>query len=132
MLKMCVEHIALSVSNMKKSVDFYSKFGFRVVNNYSDANVEITRMEMGSIDLELFCYKNYDALPLHAQDLAIDLKTLGTKHFGIGVNTLEEAIAFLLKNNIINQRPNINKGRLGKNYFFISDPDGILVEIIER
>jgi len=43
---------------------------------------------------------------------------------------IEKAIAYLLAENVIKERPEIKTGRLGRNYFFIPDPDGIMVEII--
>lgn len=48
----------------------------------------------------------------------LEVNTIGTKEF-------------VIKNEIANDIE-IKVGRLGKTYFFIKDPDGILVEIIEN
>ncbi len=37
-----------------------------------------------------------------------------------------------IEENRLNEKNTINKGRLGKTYFFIKDPNGILMEIIEE
>lgn len=41
-----------------------------------------------------------------------------------------EAKKIIEDNNLCNQQITITKGRLGKPYFFIKDPNGILMEII--
>lgn len=45
---------------------------------------------------------------------------------------MSEAKEFLIKNGMVQDEIKINEGRLGKKYFFIKDPDGILVEVIEN
>ena len=66
------------------------------------------------------------------KDLGIDLKTIGNKHFGLGVKDINKAKDFVEKNRINDDEINIKEGRLGKPYFFIKDPNGILMEIIEE
>lgn len=58
-------------------------------------------------------------------------EALGTKHFALGVENIEYAKEFVIKNEIAKDIE-IKVGRLGKPYFFIKDPNGILVEIIEN
>jgi glyoxylase I family protein len=75
----------------------------------------------------MFCYTKCTELP----ETATDVHVIGTKHFALGVNDIEEAKEFVLKNKIANNIE-IKNGKLGKPYFFIKDPDGMLVEIIEN
>lgn len=124
-------HVAISVKDINRSVDFYKKFGFEDYKNYKDDNVEITMLKLNNMVLEIFCYEEYENIPEHAINLSLDLKTIGTKHIGIGVDNIENGIKFVKDNNLA-ENINICHGRLGKDYFFIKDPDGILVEIIER
>ena len=56
---------------------------------------------------------------------------IGTKHFALVVKNIEDGKEFVLKNDICKE-VNIKVGRLAKPYFFITDPDGIQVEIIEE
>lgn len=125
-------HVTISVSNLEKTLQFYQKFGFEKYKEYHDESVDIIMLKLGSMILEIFHYqKNYE-LPNHSTDLALDLPTIGNKHFGLGVKNINEAVKFVLDNNLTTKQIEINEGRLGKPYFFIEDPDGILMEIIEE
>lgn len=126
-----ISHVAISVSDMKKSFNFYKKFGFSEFKSYKDENIEIKMLKLNDMVLEMFCYKEFNKLPEHSKELATDLKTLGTKHFALSVDSIEQGKNFVIENNI-KDSVEILTGRLGKNYFFIKDPDGILVEIIEK
>lgn len=88
-------------------------------------------LKLNNMVLEIFCYKDFEKMPEHSKDLSLDLKTIGTKHFALCVDSIEEGKKFVIENNITDN-VDIKTGRLGKNYFFIKDPDGILVEIIEK
>lgn len=127
-----INHVTISVKNIERSTEFYKKFGFTEYKNYSDESVQIKTLKLENMVLEIFCYKEFEQMPEHAKDLGLDLKTIGTKHFGLGVKSVEKAKEFVLSNSIIQNEIEIHSGRLGKDYFFIKDPDGILVEIIEE
>lgn len=128
----CVAHIALSVTNLEKSLSFYSQFGFKVVKQWSapDGSLSIALAELKGVILELFCYKQCCKMPSSAKDISTDLPVIGTKHFALGVSSVRETFDELSAKGIIPEGQKINTGRLGKEYFFIKDPDGILVEII--
>lgn len=127
-----INHVTISVKNIEKSTEFYKKFGFKEFKDYSNESLHIKTLSLKNMVLEMFCYKEFEQMPEHAKDLGLDLKTIGTKHFGLGVKSVEEAKEFLIQNKIVQDEIRINEGRLGKKYFFIKDPDGILVEIIEN
>lgn len=128
-----VNHVAISVINIKRSIEFYKKFGFKEFKEWKaeDESIKINILKLSNTVLEIFCYKEYKELPETAKSTATDLPVLGTKHFALGVEDIEKAKEFVIKNNICKD-VEIRKGRLGKEYFFIKDPDGILVEIIEN
>ena len=88
-------------------------------------------LKLNDTILEIFCYKKYTKLPETAKTTATDLPIIGTKHFALGVDSIEQAKKFVLENEI-SRKIEIKAGRLGKQYFFIEDPDGILIEIIEN
>lgn len=128
-----VNHVAISVTNREESIEFYQKFGFKEFKSWKaeDESIFIDMLKLNDTVLEIFCYKNNTQLPETAKSTATDLPVIGTKHFALGVEDIERAKQFVIENKICKD-VNIKVGRLGKPYFFISDPDDILVEIIEN
>ena len=125
-------HVTISVDNLEDTLNFYKKFGFIIYKEYHDENVDIVMLKLNSMILEIFHYTENSKLPEHSKNLNIDLKTIGNKHFGLGVKNIEMAKKFIEENKLNDNEIIINKGRLGKPYFFIKDPNGILMEIIEE
>lgn len=125
-------HVTISVENLERTINFYKRFGFVMHKEYHDENVDIVMLKLNNMILEIFHYIENNELPNHSRDLNIDLKTIGNKHFGLGVKDIEIAKKFVEKNKLNNDEIIINRGRLGKPYFFIKDPNGILMEIIEE
>lgn len=125
-------HVTISVNNLEKTLSFYRKFGFVLYKEYHDENIDIIMLRLNNMILEIFHYNENIELPNHSKDLSLDLKTIGNKHFGIGVKDINKAKKFIEDNKLNESEITITKGRLGKPYFFIKDPDGILMEIIEE
>lgn len=128
-----INHVAISVTNAEESIEFYKKFGFEEFKSWKaeDESIKINMLKLNNTVLEMFCYKEYAKLPETAKTTATDLPVLGTKHFALGVENIEQAKEFVIKNKIANDIE-IKVGRLGKPYFFIKHPNEILVEIIEN
>ncbi len=124
-----IHHIAISVSNIQKAIEFYSLFGFKEVASYKDENLEIKHLYLNGFILEVFSFKDYKKREI--LNLWEDLKILGVKHFALKVNDIEKARDFFIEKGIISEDTKINKGRTGILYFFIKDPDGNFVEIIQ-
>ncbi len=126
-------HIALSVSHLDVSLPFYEALGFTKVGGWkpADGSFEIVNLRNGDMMLELFCYRDAQPLPAHSTDLQQDLPVLGTKHIGFSVGSTDVAKKELQAQGLEILHEDINEDRSGANYFFVRDPDGILVEIIE-
>lgn len=128
-----VDHCAISVKNLDASIEFYQALEFEIVKSWKaeDGSLAIVHMKNGGFILELFSYKEYQDIPKTSLSLNEDLPIVGSKHFGLYVEDLEKAGKYLLEKQLITREPEIRTGRLGRSYFFISDPNGILVEIIQ-
>jgi glyoxylase I family protein len=126
-------HVALSVTDRERSVAFYNQLGFKQVHLWEsdDDTLTITHLKLGDLILELFCYKDYQSASNTIHSTKTDLPVVGTKHFGLKVNSIEAAREDLADKGIVDRNVAITQGRTGPRYFFIADPDGILVEISE-
>jgi len=128
-----IHHVALSVTDRTASVSFYEKLGFKQVHLWEaeDNSISITHVRLENFILELFCFKNHLPAPDTIHATATDLPIIGTKHFGLRVESIDAARNDLVAKGIVSPDIQITQGRTGPRYFFIEDPDGILVEIIE-
>lgn len=126
-------HIALSVTDRKRSITFYQQLGFKEVHHWQadDQSLTITHLRNDNMILELFCYHDYKPAPDTIHATATDLPIIGTKHFGLQVDSIEQAKDELISKGIADPDTEVTHGRTGPLYFFIKDPDGILVEIME-
>ena len=128
-----IAHIALSVSSIKRSEAFYLKnFGFRRVKEFKldSAGLTICILKKDAVALELFEFKNRRPLPQYRKSLISDLKTIGVKHVAFAVADIKAAYNKLKKAKV-RFETGIRAFEDGKKYFFIKDPDGILIELME-
>lgn len=82
--------------------------------------------------IELFSVKDFNPLPEYRKDLLFDLKTLGVKHFAFKTENIEEIYICFKNSKTVELATELRKGGSGLRYFFVKDPDGILIEIIEK
>jgi glyoxylase I family protein len=125
-------HIAISVSNIKRSTAFYSKFfNLRLAETYAfkDKGMKMAMLR-GSFTLELFEFANRKPLPSYRKALGTDLQTLGVKHFSVETKDIVGAYKKFKSARVKFATP-MSTFANGARYFFVKDPDGILVEIME-
>ncbi len=70
-------------------------------------------------------------LPQYRKDLNNDLKTIGVKHFSFAVSGIEGEYKRLNRSGV-KFATAMRVFDNGLKYFFIKDPDGILIEIMEE
>ena len=87
-------------------------------------------MKLGAVLLEIFGYSNWHEAPATTKSLNTDLPRVGIKHFGLKVADIENARDYLISAGIA-KNPQITEGRTGIKYFFVNDPDGNWVEIVQ-
>ncbi len=128
-MKFKPHHVAISVKDIAKSKRFYEIFGFKEVFSYHDENLSLCHMKLGDFILEIFAFKN----AIKKEDLPLweELKIIGVKHLALQVEDINKALKFLQEKGIISEDITIKIGKSGIKYFFIKDPDGIFVEIVE-
>ncbi|RLL51067.1 glyoxalase/bleomycin resistance/dioxygenase family protein [Mariprofundus sp. EBB-1] len=127
-----LHHVALSVTDLDASIAFYSTLHFQPVYHWQadDDSARIVHLKQGDLLLELFCFKNTSPAPLTSRDLASDLPRIGIKHFGLRVGDIHAALQQLQQLKLADN-VQVMHGRTGIDYFFIKDPDGILLEIVQ-
>ena len=124
-------HTSIRTSNMERSIDFYSRFlGLKLQSRreIKQTNAEIAFLQgpdgKGCM-LELTYYRNQDKLvqPEYEERLF--------DHLGFEVADMNKTIAAMRKENvIITDEP--YKFSEKTTIAFIEDPDGTLIELIER
>lgn len=126
-----VHHIALSVSDIDKSKEFYYFFWFKTVLDWISDNqdLSISHLMLGPIFLELFCYKTFKKQ--NEKFLENDLRETGVKHFALEVDSIEAAKERVISAGIVKEEIEIKTGRTGITYFFLRDPDRNFVEVVE-
>lgn len=126
-------HIAISVSNLNASRDFYEKLGFKEVHRWDadDQKLTILHLKLRDAVLELFAFasnKDVDQLDLK---VANDLEQIGVKHIGLNVPDVTTTFMNMKKAGYHIGNDEVQHGKTKIDYFFIKDPDGMWVEIVE-
>ena len=91
----------------------------------------IVNLKLGSVILELFAFAKNQHLVKLDQTIADDLENIGVKHFGLQVPDLQIAFDTIKQAGYQFGSPDIQHGRTNIDYFFIQDPDGMWVEIVQ-
>lgn len=113
-----VHHIAIIVSD-EKSVMFYQKLGFREYRRIIRESDIIVLMKGNGIELEVFVD------PRHPQRSTVQ-EPLGLRHFALQVDSIENALEDLSM-----EAGSIERDWNGIRYCYVSDPDGLLIELHE-
>jgi catechol 2,3-dioxygenase-like lactoylglutathione lyase family enzyme len=127
-----VHHGTLSVADLDRSIAFYSHFGFDPVTRWAaeDGSLGIVHLSLGGIILELFCFAANSCKVSGPYGVGNDLEQIGVKHLALRVPSLHAAKA-LLADLEMPTGTEIIHGRTGIDYFFVQDPDGLWLEIVE-
>lgn len=91
----------------------------------------IALLKNENMALELFEFKRYRPLPSYRRTLVQDLRTLGVKHFAVEVPDILSAFKRFKKAKVV-FATDLCKFDNGARYFFVQDPDGILIELMEK
>jgi glyoxylase I family protein len=113
------------------SVEFYERFGFREVLMWEseDGSLAITHLTLGVTILELFAYCDPVDERERRREAGNNLFEVGPKHLALATDSLEQARRELAD---VEGLTEITEGRTGLRYFFVPDPDGIWLEVVEE
>lgn len=123
-----IHHIAIICSNYEISKRFYTEIlGFKIVS-------EVFRKERDSYKLDLslndtYCIELF-SFPNPPQRVS-QPEACGLRHLAFDVNDIEQTRNYLLSKNIDAETIRIDEFT-GKNFFFITDPDGLPIEFYEK
>jgi len=121
-----VNHIAIIVSNLEISKDFYvNKLGFKLIHRIDRPKRQssILYLDAGNIIIELFFFPSPPKRPSYPE-------ACGLRHLAFNVKNFDETIRKLNKLGIETE-PVRTDDRTGKKMTFFVDPDGLPLEICE-
>lgn len=128
-----LEHVAITVSDLDRAVAWYSaNFGFVEAgrSDKPDLGVRLALLRLGDRFLEIFEGYEPQPLPEGENHLQSALQRVGTKHMALVVD--DAAAAYQqLKDAGVEMDMELSRGRTSQ-YFFCRDPEGILIEVIQR
>lgn len=123
--------VTISVKNLGVSEKFYELLGFKKVYERKIKNKSFTVSQLKNrwFLLELFCYFFPQKLPKYPQE-ADNYLVRGVKYFALKVPSVKRAREDLIKKGIAPYN-RIKQSETETRHFFIKDPDGILIEIVQ-
>lgn len=125
-------HASIRVSNMERSIDFYSKFlGLKVLSRreitQTDAEIAFVQDPQGKgAILELTYYKNQKKF------LQADYEERLFDHLAFEVKSMDQTLAAMKKANITITDEPYRLTPTGSLLAFVEDPDGTLIELIQK
>jgi len=124
-------HTSIRTSNMDKSIDFYTKLlGLKLVSRreipQNNAEIAFLQDPEAKSMLELTFYRNQKKF------LQADYEDRVFDHLAFEVRDLEKTIAAMRKENVTITDEPFKLGATGPVIAFVEDPDGTLIELIQR
>lgn len=126
-------HVGISVRDMEESMKWYQEMlGFEMVSSKYMPPLKsvVTFMRHGDFEIELFAHDETKGVPVERLMPNSDIQTQGTKHICFA----HEDVAALLEN--LKEKgveivlgPQIMEGEV---MGFIHDPNGVLIEFIQK
>lgn len=134
-----IHHVAISVSDLNRSIAFYKPFGFTVEQRLTLSGSEIERgtgVEGARLELAMLVRPHFRLELIQylgsKHEAAPPPNTVGSAHVCFDVSNIETTYADLRANGVeFIGSPTLNEA--GKNrWVYFLDPDGVIVELLER
>lgn len=125
---MKVHHIAITVHDLNKSIQFYSKyFNFKLVIEFEKKELQgkAALLQLEEFHLELWQFPN------STQSNNLDsLSVIGIRHLAFEVNDCEKEVKRLTQLGLTFSE--VKQGVSCKKYAFTNDPSGIPIELYQK
>lgn len=121
-----IHHVAVTVSDFERSLDFYEKLGFKLLvkKDTPEKKKMLALLNKGDLNLEMFYFDDHINEPGNRDTIGNNVKEVGQKHFAFRVDSITETRQELEATGILlASEPSV--GDAGYQFFFIRDPDGI-------
>lgn len=126
-------HVAISVADVERSAAFYNFFGFNLALKWraDDGSLVLAHFlhPTGSI-LEVVRYAAHVA-PERLPGVGNDLDRIGVKHLALHTDDDLDALHDEITSTNLGEATAIQNGRTGFRLFFVRDPDGYWVEVLQ-
>ena len=111
-----LDHIAITVDDLDKSISFYTKIGYQVVERFHDEDYDWATLKLNNHSLELF----------QVQD-----KKETIEHIAYSYDFDDEVIDIIQRLGY-SEQVNLFYGDLNRKSFFIKDPNGKSIQFIKK
>lgn len=123
-----IHHIAIICSDYKKSKEFYTDvLGLTPKNEVYRKERDSYKLDLevnGQYQIELFSFHNPPKRPSFPE-------ATGLRHLAFEVNNIEDAVGELKEKGIYVEQIRVDEFTMRK-FTFISDPDGLPIELYEK
>ncbi|MCA5004848.1 SMU1112c/YaeR family gloxylase I-like metalloprotein [Sphingobacterium bovistauri] len=123
-----VHHIALIVSDYKKSKHFYTEIlGLEIIEETFRKERNSYKLDLalnGKYVIELFSFPDYVSRPSYPE-------ALGLRHLAFEVDNIEQTTLELHRNHIHTESIRVDE-ITGKKFLFFTDPDRLPLELYEK
>ncbi len=123
-----IDHVAINVTDIRKSIDFYSRIlGLQLLQTVDCGEFDITYFALpGGARLELFDY--------HGKNQAVprDESEVGLRHIAFQVEDVSEHESLLRLAGVNITLPTCDLPNLGARVLLFLDPNGVTLEFCEK
>ena len=121
-----VDHVAITVNDMTRSIKFYTeKLGFTITRSSETPSMKTVFVGKGLVQLELFALKQGSAKAV--PELQRD--EIGIKHIAFNVTDLDTLIKEFKEKGVVFISEIQQAGT--RRHIFFKDPDGITLQLLE-
>lgn len=123
-----IHHIAIIVSDINKSKDFYSRIlGFSIIKETYRKEKDSWKIDLKvneQTQIELFSFSNSPKRLTYPE-------ALGLRHIAFQVENINEIVEYLKQNNVDVEDIKVDEVT-GKRFTFFNDPDNLPLELYEK